>query len=411
MDPSHGGPSQGIRNSIPELEKIQVHNEVVCLDSPEAFFLGKDSFPVHALGPSKGHWSYSLKLLPWLLENIGRFDAIIVHGIWLYHSYAVTNALITYKKMHAQHKLNENKVPKLFIMPHGMLDPYFQKASSRRLKAIRNWVYWKFIEKKTINTADGILFTCMEELQLARLTFSPYKPKKELNIGYGIAEPPACSAAIQNAFLECCPEIKGRPYILFLSRINEKKGVDLLLRAYSALLRKNAEVIAPLTNKRSATRELSLGVLLYELPVLVIAGPGLESTYGQTVKQLAAELPASTVFFPGMLTGAAKWGAFYGCEAFVLPSHQENFGIAVVEALACGKPALISNQVNIWREIEASGGGLVEDDTLPGTQRLLERWHALTEPEKLAMSVQAQAAYQDRFAVRSAAEKMAAALQ
>jgi glycosyltransferase involved in cell wall biosynthesis len=407
MDPSHGGPSQGIRNSIPELEKIHVHNEVVCLDSPEALFLGKDTFPVHALGPGKGHWNYSPKLFPWLLENIGRFDAIIVHGIWQYHSYAVSKALITFRKAHTQHSLNENKVPKLFIMPHGMLDPYFQKASSRRLKAIRNWIYWKLIESKTINKADGMFFTCMEELQLARITFSPYRPKKEVNVGYGIAEPPAVSSAIKNAFLERCPEIKGRPYILFLGRINEKKGVDLLIKAYGTLLK----ALPASKDKRSASYELESSTLPSELPILVVAGPGLESAHGQAVKRLAAELPASTVFFPGMLTGEAKWGAFYGCEAFVLPSHQENFGIAVVEALACGKPVLISNQVNIWREIEATGGGLVEDDTLSGTQRLLERWHALTEQEKVAMGTHAEATYRDRFAVCQAAERMAAALQ
>ena len=80
-----------------------------------------------------------------------------------------------------------------------------------------------------------------------------------------------------------------------------------------------------------------------------------------------------------MLTGHAKWGAFYGAEAFILPSHQENFGIAVVEALACGKPVLISKQVNIWHEIIEGGGGLVEEDTTAGTLRLLESWQRLSK--------------------------------
>jgi hypothetical protein len=75
-----------------------------------------------------------------------------------------------------------------------------------------------------------------------------------------------------------------------------------------------------------------------------------------------------------MLSGAAKWGALYGCEAFVLPSHQENFGIAVVEALACGKPVLISDQVNIWREIVEDGAGLVEGDAEEGVEKLLRKF-------------------------------------
>jgi hypothetical protein len=75
-----------------------------------------------------------------------------------------------------------------------------------------------------------------------------------------------------------------------------------------------------------------------------------------------------------MLAGDSKWGALYGCEAFVLPSHQENFGIAVVEALACGKPVLISDQVNIWREIVEDGVGMVEGDTEEGVEKLLRRF-------------------------------------
>ncbi|WP_410054440.1 glycosyltransferase [Hymenobacter sp. BT188] len=407
MDPAHGGPSQGIRNSIPELRKLFVNTEVVCLDDPSAPFVGNDNFIVHALGPGKGPWHYSPTLVPWLLANLGRFDIVIVHGLWLYHSYAVPKALNIHK---TRLRLNsEKEAPKLFIMPHGMLDPYFQKASSRRLKALRNWVYWKLIERKTINESDGVLFTCQEELQLARLSFWPYKPKREINISYGIAQPPPFVPALTNAFLERCPEVKSRPYILFLSRINEKKGVDLLITAYGEALTRRLEKREWLDNKENRNPEQHL-CLFSELPALVIAGPGLESPYGHAMRQLAATIPVPTIFFPGMLTGDAKWGAFYGCEAFILPSHQENFGIAVVEALACSKPVLISNQVNIWREIEAAGAGLVADDTLEGTRSLLENWCELTESEKGVMEKRCLLTYRNHFAVEQAAVKMREAL-
>jgi glycosyltransferase involved in cell wall biosynthesis len=64
----------------------------------------------------------------------------------------------------------------------------------------------------------------------------------------------------------------------------------------------------------------------------------------------------------------------------VLPSHQENFGIAVAEALSCGKPVLLSDQVNIAPDIDRDDAGLMEPDTAEGTLRLLERWIA-TSPE------------------------------
>jgi glycosyltransferase involved in cell wall biosynthesis len=101
-----------------------------------------------------------------------------------------------------------------------------------------------------------------------------------------------------------------------------------------------------------------------------------------------------------MLSGAAKWGAFAICDAFVLPSHQENFGIAVAVALACGRPVLISDQINIAPEIAADGCGLVEPDTLDGTILLLERWLALDADERAAMRKQARATFAKRYDMR-----------
>ena len=385
LDPKAGGVCQAVRTMIAGLAATGVASEVVSLDAPSASFLAADSFLTHALGPSRGPWAYSAQLADWLVANLNRFDCIVLHGLWLYPGYAVRRAL---RQLVA---LDQKPLPRLFVMPHGMLDPYFQRASNRRLKAWRNWGYWKLIESKVVNEAAGVLFTCETELLLARQPFVPYHPQRELVVGLGVEEPAPYSPAMKQAFAAKCPELKNRPYLLFISRIHDKKGVDLLLQAYIWANRTDSLIAA-------------------QLPTLVIAGPGLDTEYGQYIQQLAAQLPSSAVCFPGMLTGEAKWGAFYGCEAFVLPSHQENFGIAVAEALACSKPVLISNQVNIWREIDNAAGGLVEDDTLPGTQRLLERWCKLSKLEKQAMQTHALAAYRTHFAVSPVAEKTVFAL-
>ncbi len=409
MDPSHGGPCQGIRNAIPALEAWGVHNEVVSLDAPGAAFLGKDPFPVHATGPSGKGWRYSSKLIPWLLENLLRFDAVIVHGLWLYHSYAVSKAIRRLKYL--QGTIGKAKVPKLYIMPHGMLDPYFQQAPERKLKAIRNWIYYKLIEGSVINKADAVLFTCEEELQLAQLPFTPYKPKREINIGYGIAEPPAYTSTMQNAFLEKCPGLNKRPFILFLSRLHNKKGVDLLITAYANFLKSKAITDhANITNQKSTISDIIKDQLS---PALVIAGPGLETKYGNELQQFVIKSPElkESVFFTGMLSGNAKWGAFYGCETFILPSHQENFGIAVVEALACNKPVLISNKVNIWREIEASGGGIVANDTIEGINELLFRWNHISPEEKNSMGKKARYCYENNFSITCVAERFMQKLQ
>ena len=112
-----------------------------------------------------------------------------------------------------------------------------------------------------------------------------------------------------------------------------------------------------------------------------------------------------------MLTGVAKWGAFYGCDSFVLLSHQENFGIAVVEALACRKPVLISNQVNIWREIEHAGGGMVAADTIQGARSLLARWQSIGNAGKTQFQKQARTAFEQEFAVEPAALRFLQAVQ
>jgi glycosyltransferase involved in cell wall biosynthesis len=116
------------------------------------------------------------------------------------------------------------------------------------------------------------------------------------------------------------------------------------------------------------------------------------------------------VHWAGMLTGDAKWGALQSAEAFILPSHQENFGIAVVEALACGKPVLITNCVNIWRELVADGAALVEPDNHNGVKRLFQRWLELPDAARATMAAAAMQSFRKRFEITHAAETFAAQL-
>jgi len=345
MNPSHGGPPQGIRASIQAMASLGIKNEVACCDAPGAAWMERDEFPIHALGPGQFSFSYTHTLTPWLKKNVDHYDAIILHGMWQWPGLALLRSAI----------------PRFFLMPHGMLDPWFQRDSLRRAKAVRNWFFWWLAERHVVNRASGVLFTCEEEMRLARTTFGGYHPRTEINVGYGIGPAPDFNSKMRSDFAEKLPNLDGRPYLLFLGRIHPKKGVDLLIRAYEEIMEAQIPMAA--------------------LPDLVIAGPGWESAFGKQVREQInkanSEVPAESsphIHMAGMLEGNAKWGALYSCEAFILPSHQENFGIAVVEALACGRPVLISNKVNIWREISEHGAGLVEDDTILGTSHLIQRF-------------------------------------
>ncbi|WP_235841633.1 glycosyltransferase [Confluentibacter sediminis] len=374
MDPVFGGVSKAVRTIATSLMENGIVNEVVSLDDIQADFINNDSFKLHALGSSKNPWAYNSKLLPWLKDNLHYYDVVMVHGLWLYSSYVVYLAINSMRK---QDRL------KYFVMPHGMLDPYFQKAEGRRLKAIRNWLYWKLIEYKVVNNADGLLFTCEEERLLAKQPFKPYKPKKEYIVGLGVDVPPIHNADMDKAFQNCCKSLENRPFLLFLSRIHQKKGVDLLLEAYKRCI-----------------SEVDLD--------LVIAGPGCESDYGKYLLKTVSEDSKlkSRVHFTGMLSGNAKWGAFYNADAFILPSHQENFGIAVVEALACGTPVLISDKVNIWREIKNGNGGFVEQDDLRGTTNLILKWVALKTHEKKIMEQNAKKTFLEHYAIQLVAKRL-----
>src|SRR5687767_14863781 len=92
IDPAFGGVTQAVQTMIKGLSNHDINNEVVCLDDPNATFLTA-SFPIYALGPAKGPWCYSPKLLPWLRKHLYRYDAVIVHGLWLYHAYATKTAI------------------------------------------------------------------------------------------------------------------------------------------------------------------------------------------------------------------------------------------------------------------------------------------------------------------------------
>lgn len=400
MDPERGGVSQAVRTMASEISNAGFFNEVLTLDAPRQKNLD-DAFKTNDIGPSRGPWSYSNKLTPWLIENLPRFDTVIIHGLWLYVGFAVRLALAKTKRGKIT-SLQGSSSTRLFIMPHGMLDPYFQQAKNRKAKAIRNWVYWKLIEGDFVNNADGLLFTCNQECILARKPFKPYQPRKELIVGLGVKNPPLFNSQMKDVFRSICPEIPYGHYLLFLGRLDDKKGIDLLLEGYRRILSDNILSIKNSTSQGFPDGNDPDNTPVKRIPHLVIAGPGMQTQYGAMLQELVnkSSILKAHVCFTGMLKGDEKWAAVYGCEAFILPSHQENFGIAVVEALACSKPVLISRQVNISNEIVEDGAAIVDEDTLEGTFNMLSRWISATQADQDRMRSRARTCYEKYFAVQ-----------
>lgn len=371
VDPKGGGVIEGV-NQLSLLHQNMGHQIEICsLDDPDSEWVKGSKILVHALGPVASGYAYSSHLVPWLKAHAHEYDAVIVNGLWQYVGFAVWRAL------------SGTKTP-YFVFTHGMLDPWFKYTYP--LKHLKKWLYWPWAEYRVLRNARKVIFTCEDERLLARESFWLYKVN-EVVTAFGVANPPANGDELAANFLAQYPQLQGKRIALYLSRIHVKKGCDLLIEAFAKVAKQDENLH------------------------LVMAGPDQIGWVPKLKAQAEALGVAHRITWSGMLQGDMKWGAFYAAEVFCLPSHQENFGIVVAEALACGKPVLISNKVNIWREIKGDGAGLVADDTLAGTVTNFERWLAMSPQEFEAMKARTTTCFANRFHVQRAAERLLEIIQ
>lgn len=364
-NPAGGGPIEGIRQ-LAAATRGRFGHSIVSLDAPDAPFLQDIGLPVHALGPG-GPLGYSPRLVPWLHRHAIDHRAVIVHGLWRYISVGCWRAL------------HGTDVP-YFAFPHGMLDPWFKQRYP--LKHMKKLFFWPWTEYRLLRDAQAVIFTCEEEKLRSRQSFSLYRANEEVAM-LGIHRPPADAEAQRAAFQARFPELRGKRLLLFLSRIHPKKGCDLLVDAFARCAAIDANV------------------------QLVMAGPD-QTGWSARLGEVAAKAGiADRITWTGMISGDVKWGAYRAADAFILPTHHENFGIVVAEALACGLPVLISDKVQIWREIAAADAGLVEPDDIDGTGRLMQRWLATSAQDWSAMRERAVRCFDEHFEVGAYARRFA----
>ncbi len=372
LNPDRGGPSESVRMFTQAHQRAGNEVEVATLDGVNDGSAG-DGFrslvdcEVHPCGPGRTNYGYSPRLDEWLKTNYQRFDGVIVNGVWQYHGVAARRAIAGRKPY--------------VVFAHGMLDPYFRDRFP--LKHLKKLVYWTLQEHRNLNAAQAVCFTSEEERRVAADGF-PFCRFRRVVVPYGTMGPSGDPEALKQAFLANWPQLRGKDYLLFLGRIHPKKGCDLLLEAFAQAARPDLQ--------------------------LVMAGPD-ETGWSSDLKARAEQLGiGARITWTGMLRGEAKWGAFYGAEAFVLPSHQENFGIAVADALACGVVPLISDKVNIAPDVAGDGAGLMEADSVEGTVRMLTAFQKLDAGQLRAMRAHALECYQRRYALNNAAQAVYEAL-
>jgi glycosyltransferase involved in cell wall biosynthesis len=290
--------------------------------------LRRDGVGVTLIGPTTQPLSRHPQIEFSLREQMPKADIVHIHALW----------------EEVQHRAARvaRSLGKPYVMtPHGMLDPWSLGQSKWKKR-----LYLAMRLRSNLNSATAIHYTSEIERDLA----TPLRLKPRTIVepnGVDLAEfqdlPARGGFRAKHAMLA-----GDRPIALFLGRVHPKKGLNLLVPAFAQAAPANA--------------------------VLVIVGPEADG-YGDEIRAMAKQHGvADRLLFTGMLRGRDRIEAFVDADLFALPSYQENFGIAVVEALASGCPVLISDQVNIHREITAGGvGGVVPTEVEPLT-RELGRW-------------------------------------
>jgi glycosyltransferase involved in cell wall biosynthesis len=363
--PQMGGTRAFVKAWAKASDDFGVFSEIIALQ-PEGKEWESEDISVVGIPSKPGTFRYSSALVPWLERHLSNFDAVVIHGIWQYHSVGAWRVL----RRHA--------IP-YYVFPHGMLDDWFRRTYP--LKHLKKCLYWWVAESKVLRDARGVIFTSEDERISSRNAFFPYRVR-EVVASLGISEPPSHVEREKSAFLQKYPEIERKRVLLFLGRLHCKKGCDLLIKSFLRIAEIDSNV------------------------VLVMAGPEGEEGYLQTLQSMIDEKLIRRIIWTGLLEGDLKWGAIRSAELFVLPSHQENFGMAVAEALACGIPVFVSNRVNIWREIEEGNAGIIEDDTEEGVFRGLSQWMGLNPEAVVECRKNARALFEKKFGIHGSIQNL-----
>ncbi len=346
-----GGPAVSVPSLAAGLAALGVDTTVATLDyashGPQSGLGGArlESVPAGALTRALRGWSPDLAGRIFALAHAGA-DVVHGHGLWMFPN------------LYARRAASAARA-RLVISPRGMLDDWSLRRSRLRKRAA-----WYLFERENIGSAQLLHATSDAE---ARAIRDAGCRQPIAVIPNGVDLPDAAAFPAREVLERAWPELANKQWLLFMSRLHPKKGIADLVRVWAGLER--------------------------QLPQwqLLVAGPDLDG-HGAAVRSLTAQLAvAQRVTFAGMLSGEMKSCALARSEVMVLPTHSENFGVVIAEALAHGTP-VITTRAAPWKELEAQRcGWWVEDrdDALrnalteamnlaPGQRRVMgTRGHAL----------------------------------
>ncbi len=323
VGPERGGPSEFMHTLTRGLARtgLDVHVATTDDNGPKRLDV---PYGVPCLEEGATYWyfrrqtrcyTFSWPLTQWLAHRISGFDVVHIHALF---SYATLPAALWSRR---------SGIPYI-VRPLGTLSRWGMANRRPLLKKLS----FRMLEGRILAAAAGVHYTSDQEFVEANELGIATSP---LIVPNAVDLPSDKAQSVAGRFRQQHPKLEGRRIILFLSRLDRKKGLELLLEAFALV--------------QSRCREA----------VLVLAGSGDLSWVKELREQTLRLGIEQSVVWAGFLGGDDKWAALADADVFVLPSYSENFGIAALEALACGLPVVVSDQVGIHREIAAAKAGLV----------------------------------------------------
>jgi glycosyltransferase involved in cell wall biosynthesis len=260
-------------------------------------------------------YTASWPLTQWLRQHVRTYDLVHIHALFSYASLPAAWYAVRYR------------VPYI-IRPLGVLNRWGMEQRSPLLKRIS----FNFIERHILQNAAAVQFTSQQEQQEAdALNVS----MNSVILPLGMDLSPFAQLPSRTTFRRDYPHLANKLLLLFLSRLDKIKGLDLLFPAFAQVRKQCPDV------------------------VLVLAGSGEPAYESWLREQVQALGIADSVVFTGFLASEQKLAVLADSDIFVQPSYYESFGIAVIEAMACGLPIVITDRVGLAEDIRQADAGVI----------------------------------------------------
>lgn len=367
LNPKSGGPQATIIQNSNNLCNNGFSVDILTSDKKNFIKKADHKFKIVKLNTDSKPYNFSFKIIKWIINNKKNYDFFIIHGLWEFNSLL---ARIFIKKNY-------------FVVTHGQLDPYFKTLT---FKKIKKQIYWYLIEHQNLINSKGILVSGKSEIKMIKNSFVNTDNLKLLDVGYSNYLIPKMiqKKHYNKTFYKNFPILKNKKFILFIGRINHKKGLDILV---DAILKVN------------------------DLKNFYFLFAGFDNFKDDYVRNILKKINANTILqqrvvISKFLEKDLKIAALSLCSATILPSRGENFGVSVVESLMFSKPPLITNKVGIYHEIQKYNAGLISELNKISITKMIQKFINIDQKSLIRFKKNSKKCYNDIFDIKEENNKL-----